>query len=518
MATHPVDNQRRLALPLLVLLLGALLLTSKGFTELVDAEAQFLLTQSLVERHWVDLPPEGGLTPGAIDQRSTFPGPDGLVYSQYWLGYPLWQVPWYLLGKAVAGAVPGPALTRMVPRVAVNFGLAVATALEALLLAGLVTLFGGGARAAVGVAVLFAFCTVAWPYSKLGFYEPLLGLCLLSCWYCLATYVYRRPRWTWLLLAGLAWGWGLAIKPTFALTIAGFVFFVWWVHRRPGEQAAQRGFRWKHAWAFPLGVAPWLGVILWYNWARTGDMLNPGYASWNWEATLTGGHFMRLLAAYTVSPGRGLLVYCPVVLIAAAGWRLAWRERPAVAGCSLLIFLAYLLFHAARVAPDSWAWGPRYLVPALGPIMLLSPWGWRVLRPSRVGRASAFALAALGLCVQLLSIVVPYGTWMHKVHAQTATSDAVVFSLRYWPLAGQIDTLKRLETTRLSLTGSGAEGGAASAEFKDHLRRSLDFWWFYAWRLGVPPWAVLTGLTALLVLTLGAGFCLRQRLRGEAAL
>jgi hypothetical protein len=505
---------------LLLFLLGVYLLTGKGFSELVDAEAQFLLTRSLVARHWVDLPPGGGLTAGVIDPRSTFRGADGRIYSQYWLGYPLWEAPWYWLGARaallLAYAVDDPRLGgvgQMLPRAAVNFSLALVTALEAGLLAGLLVLLGQTVRAAVGAALLFGLGTVAWPYAKIGFYEPFLGLCLLASWYCLAVYACRQRHWRWLALAGLAWGWGMAAKPTFALTLPGLVFFGWWLGRRPREHDAVGGFSWRQSWALVLGLAPWVGVVLWYDWARTGQALNPGYAAWNWQATLTWRHFLRLLVAYTVSPGRGLLVFCPVALLAVAGWRSAWRERPALAGCSLLILLAYLLFHAARVAPDSWAWGPRYLVPAVGPVMLLAPWGWRALGRSRAGRGFRVALTGLGLVVQVVSIVVPYGTWMHKVHAQTGTSDAVVFALKYWPLAGQIDTLREVETTRLGLAGSGAGGGAASEEFKEHLRHSLDFWWFYAWRLGVPAAALAPAVLALLALIAWSGIVLGGRLR-----
>jgi hypothetical protein len=248
-------------------------------------------------------------------------------------------------------------------------------------------------------------------------------------------------------------------------------------------------------------------VILWYDWARTGQALNPGYASWNWQTSFSPGVFLRMLAAYTVSPGRGMVVLCPVVVLAALGWRSAWRERPAMAGAVGLIFLAYLLFHAARVAPDPWAWGPRYLVPTVGPLLLLWPWGLRGRR------ASAAALLGLGVAVQLVSIVVPYGTWLHKVEAQTHTSDAVVFRLRYWPLAGQVDTLRSVETTRLNLAGSGAEGGAVSEEFKQHMRESLDFWWFYAWRLGVPAGRLALPLAALLALVGLSGRRLARELR-----
>jgi hypothetical protein len=145
------------------------------------------------------------------------------------------------------------------------------------------------------------------------------------------------------------------------------------------------------------------------------------------------------------------------------------------------------------------------------------------LRPERGqgvrlrGRGLAAVLVALGLAVQLVSIVVPYGTWLHKVHDVTYNSDAVVFNLKYWPLAGQIDTLRSVETTRLSLAGSGAEGGAASGEFKDHLRHSLDFWWFYAWRLGVPVRALVIPVAALLLLVAGTGVRLAREVRPEAS-
>ncbi len=518
------EGTGRWAGPLLLFLFSLYVLTGKGFTELVDAEAQFLLAQRLVERHWVDLPPEGGLTTGVIDGRSTFHGPDGRIYSQYWLGYPLWEVPWYCLGvgagrllRPLLGEAQSQVVRRMLPRAAVNLSLGLITAVEAVVLAQLLLVLGQSLRTAAGTGLLFGLGTVAWPYAKIGFYEPLLGLCLLASWLFLATYIYRRQHWTWLLLVGLVWGWGFATKPTFALTLPGLGFFTWWARRGVrGQSASPRTF-WAGLGAIVLGLTPWVAVVLWYNWARTGQVLDPGYAAWNWEATLTWQHFLRLLAAYTISPGRGLLVFCPVVLLSVIGWRRVWHEQPVLAASSLLLFLPYLLFHAARVAPDSWAWGPRYLVPVVGPVMLLAPWGWRLLTERRGGRGVAMAIVGLAVVVQVVSVIVPYGTWMHRVHEQTGTSDAVVFSLRYWPLGGQVDTLRRVEMTRVGLEGSGAAGGATSAEFKERLRRSLDFWWFYAWRLGASPAVLVTMVVGLLMIVLWSGKMVTSRARlGEA--
>lgn len=512
-------SRSRTGLWLFLLLLAVYLLTAKGFSDLIDAEATYLITENLVEEGRVDVPASGALTPEVHAAGHSFEGPDGHLYSQYWLGYPIFQVPWYVLGKGAGyvAAALSPKLTVLsflFPRVAINLALGLVTALQAVVLCALVMLLYGDLRTAVLTALLFGLATVAWPYSKIGFYEPFLGLCLLVTMYCLAVYAYRRPHWGWLMGAGFAWGWAVATKPTVALTLPALVVYVAYLRLRP--RPAQVGFKaplLREVGLVLLGCVPWILVCLWYNWVRSGSPLSLGYASWNWEMSLAPEQFWRFLAAYMIGPARGFFSFCPVALLAIIGWRAAYRRIPGEALAVLLMFLAYWLFHAARAAPDSWAWGPRYLVPLVGPVMLLAPWGIERLRSSSAGHKVLLTLIALGVSVQLLSIVVPYGIWLHKVCDQTASSRAVVFSLRYWPLKGQVNTLLGVETSPLSLSSSGLQAGSVAEEFKWHLRHSLDFWWFYAWRLGAPWPLILLPLLILVGLVVFSAQALTRRLR-----
>jgi hypothetical protein len=119
----------------------------------------------------------------------------------------------------------------------------------------------------------------------------------------------------------------------------------------------------------------------------------------------------------------------------------------------------------------------------------------------------------LSILVQMLAVVVPYGAWLHRVRAETGRSDAVIFSLRYWPLRGQIHTLGRVRTDRLDPAASGWETGPASEAFKQGLRESLDFWWYAAWRLGVPGYLLVVPCAVLVVAALWSGWRLAAWLR-----
>lgn len=488
------------------------LLTAKGFSDLIDAEATYLITENLVEHRRVDLPRASALTPEVFAAGHAFSGRDGRTYSQYWLGYPLVQVPFYLAGRLLARAVAVVAphlrwVQRALPRVAVNLALVLITVGEALMLCAVAARLLGDLRFGLATALLFAFATVAWPYSKIGFYEPFLGLCLLTVMLALLLAARRPRRWGWWLLAGFVWGWGFATKPTFVLILPGLALFVFLVrkHRTISEAKADCGWWWA-ASACLAGLAPWLAVVLWYNWLRSGSIWGPGYAPWNWEVSLSWEVFGKQLVAYLLAPGRGILVFCPVVVLAIIGARGAWRKQPALVGAALLLFAPYWLFHAARVAPDSWAWGPRYLVPVLGPLMLLVPWGIGRCAASRAGRVSLGVLVSLSVVAQLLGIVVPYGAWLHQVRAETGRSDAVIFTLRYWPLWGQIHSLSRVSTRRLDLAASGLDTGPASQAFKQGLRQGLDFWWFTAWRLGTPGYLLLVPCVMLVAVALWSGW------------
>ena len=75
---------------------------------------------------------------------------------------------------------------------------------------------------------------------------------------------------------------------------------------------------------------------------------------------------------------------------------------------------------------------------------------------------------------------------------------------RYFPILGQLHTLRRVRFDHIP--AQALQGDVVTEEVKDNLRHSLDFWFIYAYRLGVPAklWAPLL-LILMMITAIAAG-------------
>ncbi len=194
----------------------------------------------------------------------------------------------------------------------------------------------------------------------------------------------------------------------------------------------------------------------------------------------------------TLSTGRGFFIYSPIALLMFWGIRPLWRQWRAE---SLLLWALLTLFGGFFCFRPGWygiwPWGPRYLV-ILAPLAMIAV-GFALQRlwSRSTARKLIIALIAVSILVQLLAIAVPYGTYLHWVEGVTGTWRTPIWNPRYFPVLGQIHTLRGL---RFDHIPAGAlQGHVVSNEVKSNLRHSLDFWFIYAYRLGVPAklWAPL---------------------------
>jgi hypothetical protein len=112
------------------------------------------------------------------------------------------------------------------------------------------------------------------------------------------------------------------------------------------------------------------------------------------------------------------------------------------------------------------------------------------------GRRVVFALAAVSVTIQLLAIAVPFGTYLHYVKKTAGSPRVTVLNWRYCPILGQIHTLRRVRFERVP--PEALTGGFVAEDVKMNLRHSLDFWFVYAYRLGVPGAVWLPLLTVVL--------------------
>ncbi|MGI8826111.1 MAG: hypothetical protein ACR2JC_10795 [Chloroflexota bacterium] len=224
------------------------------------------------------------------------------------------------------------------------------------------SLFARSRRTPWLVTGLYAFCTVALPYST-NFYSHQLAAGALFTAFALL-YLWRRKRGrTWYpAISGFLLGFAFFTEYT-VLMVAGVVF----LYALPALWN-RRGMLGSFLLA---GALPVLGLLA-YNKAAFGSALDTGYShDFCWSSAQAAG-----LAGFTYPHGgplydltlgsfRGLFYLSPFLLLAFPGAVLAWRRRvrlePVVC---LLLSAAFIVLLSAY-----WGWnggkveGPRYLVP-----------------------------------------------------------------------------------------------------------------------------------------------------------
>ena len=125
------------------------------------------------------------------------------------------------------------------------------------------------------------------------------------------------------------------------------------------------------------------------------------------------------VTSLAVSPGKGVLWYCPAVLLAIAGC-ISWRRSApwlvaslAVAGALFVCAIASLTFFSGDPA-----WGPRYLTPLIALLWLAAPDG-----ASKLGAATTITLLAASVSVQLLSLTVD----PHRLYVERSLHSAFYY-------------------------------------------------------------------------------------------
>jgi hypothetical protein len=359
-------------------------------------------------------------------------------YSPYAIGLSLLMVPLVALGASLLHD----------PRVLVTLLEPTITAATVVLVNLLLVELGCSWKRSLLISFFYAFGTLAWYYSGVLFTEPVIALCLIGGVLSLR-YYQRRGGWHWLLLAGVAAGVAVLMRWDSALLVAapiglyGLVAII----RRAGTMPSR-------ALEVALLGAPMVAaaaVNLAYDLFRFHDALGGPYKAdpLGFSTPLAKGLFGLWL-----SPGVGLFVYTPVLLLSVVAWRGFYRRWPTEAVLILGLFLLRSAFFGRYWAWEGGAtWGPRHLVPLIP--LLLVPIAF--MPRKKWFEVGAVALGAVGVLIQVLGQMVPYGLYYGTVVPQLMTqlgycqaclpfpgsqSQAVNaitdFDLRYVPLVVQL--------------------------------------------------------------------------------
>jgi hypothetical protein len=227
----------------------------------------------------------------------------------------------------------------------------VTAATAAVLFWGLIRL-GVSRGAALATACVFAFGTMALPYSGSMFTQPMAALAMA----CLVmTAANGLSRWVGVSLFFL-----LAVRSEFVALLPVLLVFQW----------RFLACNITHVASIVAGAAAGVGFNIVVNWLRGDHLLLSDYGSEGFTTPIWIG-----LQGVLLSPGKGLLWFAPAAAIGLALLAWLWRKAPrvgflaiGVSATCLVLVACWWTWHGAR------SWGPRLLLPMMPVVVLPLAW------------------------------------------------------------------------------------------------------------------------------------------------
>ncbi|NDJ86950.1 MAG: hypothetical protein GYB66_13800 [Chloroflexi bacterium] len=221
--------------------------------------------------------------------------------------------------------------------------------------------------------MIFGLATLAWPFSRYFFREPLASLLILACiglaWELRACWYSARVASAWLIVLLGVFAVTVLAKSAMLVFIPALVLMA-----VPSLTSFLRD------WRVVLSVGLFSGLML-LGTLLIGDWLNnPRFQVAFWQnafAELNWTYVMESLAGYHISPGRSMWLFSPVLVLALPGAVKWWRsgEWQLVVASGLMFILIPMAYGAGRDHQwwgGSTGWGPRQMLPLVPLAILLT--------------------------------------------------------------------------------------------------------------------------------------------------
>jgi hypothetical protein len=364
------------------------LITARGWVEVGDTWYSIRTARALLERGRLDLRPDNSPTMPDAETR----GPDGRSYSKYGIGLPLILLAPVACGHVVAlsfhGAAEDSITGFLVSFANVPFGL-----LTVAVFWQTVRLFGARPAYANLLTCGLGLGSLCWRYAICDYSEAVQTALLLT-----AVYGCLRGE-----TRSTATG-GIAAAGLVLVKLVHFALMPWLVI----YLISQRSQTWRERmlnttmFLVPLAVAAIvLGAL---NVLRFGNILESGYGA---EAErFSVAQLPHTIPQLLLSLDKGLLVYCPIVILGILGLPRFFLKWPRETGLVVAIVLTNLGLTAAWWSwVGGWSWGPRLLVPAI-PLMLLPAVALMPEPPSRRRYLAVAGVTLISVVAQIPGVLV----------------------------------------------------------------------------------------------------------------
>ena len=383
----PHTKHTNVAIWLFLSLLTFHLAITRGHFVSSDEVNLYQITQSLWER--------GSLAINPI--LATFPGRDGLYYSQYSVGQALAAVPLYAVGSRVGEwlsanghtdwlqALAGPVIA--IPNNPSKWGgeieIFFVNLFNCFTTAMLCTVFfllcyrlGASLRNAALTALLVGTLSYMAPYSVGFFRHTSEALFVLSAFYFLVC-ERQQARASTRALAGLMLALALLFRQPAALTwpvLSAYMAWLIWQRHRPVGWRGMIGALLRDGWPFAvpmlLGLIIHVAIVYWKFETFPGP-----YMVWGGDQ-MFGTPLLVGLYGFLFSPGASLFLFTPLLVL--LPWTLSHGLKKNRTEAVVLIGLtiSYLLVYSKLTDWHGlYAYGPRYLGPLMVLLMLpLAAW------------------------------------------------------------------------------------------------------------------------------------------------
>ena len=463
----------------------AYLLTAGSNFSSGDSFAELRVTQSLVDHGSVYVPI---INPNQICAGWGCRGIGGRYFASHGIGFSVFLIPFYLGAKAAVHLLSPPRCDTWdacVPIHLISWSNCALSALTVVLLCALCLDLGYTLRRSVAAALIYGFATLAWPYARFAFDVSPTALLLLGAFRLGLRAGSEKDGaevrlWA---LAGILGGLAILVRlPTIPALAPLAVWAL--LSSAAGHRVRVRRFI---AFLLPLGCA--LAFSAWYNLYRFGSIVNDGHSA-NAADKFTFQPWVGILGM-TISPGKGLLWYCPVVIFALVGVP-RFIARHGIA-CKLALSIATLSLLPYLFVPDWYggdAWGPRFIIPILPLVLLPALEGHDVFSTDSRRKAVAWAILIFSVIVQIAGQLVNYPLRLRRAAQLHIDYQSLLWDPRHSPLLDQLGVLF------MYLTHPRA------AAVPVPLAESFDIWWLNLWRIDSLPrtpvlFAALLMLSAL---------------------